>query len=385
MNAKEIIDEARAIAAMDHPFWATFTLGKEWVEDNSQGTAYTDGNCMGYNSEFIVKLHQDYKMRGVVALIVHEAAHIFLGHHLRKGDRNHDKWNIACDHVVNNLILECKPPMSLKGLWTCDPKYKGWCVEDVYNDLPSGQSPSSSQTPGEVRVMKNPDGTQMGEAEIDSALHNLRVSTRTAASLQSIAGKLPASLREMVKDLLEPKVNWRDALALFVAERAKNDFNMSKPRPTAACCGHFAPTLESEDAPTKIVLAVDSSGSMNFEEACSEVHGILLEYEDMNIDTNLTVVYCDAVVHHIEVLEPGQHPFKDGKGGGGGTKFSPVMEWVNANADSDIGGLVYITDGFTEDFGEDPNVPVLWVLTQQHNPKFDPPFGSVVISDIKSS
>jgi len=35
-----------------------------------------------------------------------------------------------------------------------------------------------------------------------------------------------------------------------------------------------------------------------------------------------------------------------------------------------------VTDGHSSDFGTDPRLPVLWVLTAPHR-RFNPPFGEV--------
>jgi predicted metal-dependent peptidase len=40
--------------------------------------------------------------------------------------------------------------------------------------------------------------------------------------------------------------------------------------------------------------------------------------------------------------------------------------------------LTYFTDGYCDDFGRNPGVPVLWVLTHDSNDRFTPPFGKVV-------
>jgi hypothetical protein len=69
--------------------------------------AYTDGEkiCILANEETI--------NRDVLLFVMcHEVAHIFLKHIGRVGERDHIKWNLACDHVINrmfrNLATEVK-------------------------------------------------------------------------------------------------------------------------------------------------------------------------------------------------------------------------------------------------------------------------------------
>jgi predicted metal-dependent peptidase len=49
--------------------------------------------------------------------------------------------------------------------------------------------------------------------------------------------------------------------------------------------------------------------------------------------------------------------------GGGGTDFNPVMKWLRDNARKNIGGCIYLTDGFASRPTIDPRCKVLWVIT----------------------
>jgi hypothetical protein len=53
-----------------------------------------------------------------------------------------------------------------------------------------------------------------------------------------------------------------------------------------------------------------------------------------------------------------------------------VFEWVETLPEPPR-ALVMVTDGHCGDFGRDPGIPVLWILTAR-NPGFRPPFGEVV-------
>ncbi|WP_420130624.1 VWA-like domain-containing protein [Longimicrobium sp.] len=53
--------------------------------------------------------------------------------------------------------------------------------------------------------------------------------------------------------------------------------------------------------------------------------------------------------------------------GGGGTSFRVVFEWL-ATLPELPRALIMITDGECSDFGDEPAVPVLWILTES-NPR----------------
>lgn len=52
----------------------------------------------------------------------------------RLQSRNHRKWNVAADHVINLLLLERGFKMPKDGL--ADQQYKGLSTEEVYKLLP---------------------------------------------------------------------------------------------------------------------------------------------------------------------------------------------------------------------------------------------------------
>lgn len=68
-------------------------------------------------------------------VIGHEILHVVLEHHQRLGEKDAFIWNLACDYVINNWLVQMgvgvRPPKG--GLY--NEKYKGWDAETVYQDL----------------------------------------------------------------------------------------------------------------------------------------------------------------------------------------------------------------------------------------------------------
>jgi predicted metal-dependent peptidase len=113
-----------------HPFLATLALRLERVEDPSAGTAWTDGVRLAVDPAWFGELDDDQR----VGLVGHECYHIALAHHLRRGGRDHVRWNIACDYAVNALLQAdgfTLPPDAL-----LDPRFGDACAEAIYNQLP---------------------------------------------------------------------------------------------------------------------------------------------------------------------------------------------------------------------------------------------------------
>lgn len=380
MKKHPIIDKAYVALVCDHPFWSTLLLNLEKVVDTS-ATMWTDGKRLGYNPEFCEKIGKEQ----TIGVLAHEAAHVFLKHMLRRKDRDPVLWNIACDHVVNALILDSGlklpdgaiPPIRGK---TAEEVYEGLLQKQKQQQQQSGQGqgdPSKDQQQGqdwgEVRDQKGEGGGELSDSEKAEAERDANILIQQAATAAKRAGKLPAGMDKIIEQVLEPKVDWRDVLQRFIGERARSDYSWQRPNPRYFNRGIVLPSLDSYGI-GKVVLAGDTSGSMTsiLPRVFSEIIAALEVYEEQHTQ-GITVLWCDThlteqVVNDISDLKPV---------GGGGTDFAPVFRAVNARH-NDAKAVVYITDGECSSFGEEPSCPVLWALTQK-NRHFKPPFGEVLV------
>jgi predicted metal-dependent peptidase len=96
------------------------------------------------------------------------------------------------------------------------------------------------------------------------------------------------------------------------------------------------------------------------------------ELEDIRkrFNAKVYVLDCDASVHSSRWLNPNEPlPVLNG---GGGTDFRPVFDHIQENRlKPDY--VVFFTDGYGS-FGDDPGLPLLWVMTSE----VDPPFGETI-------
>ena len=137
-----VISKAKARLLMDHPFFATLLLTTEIKLSDVCEYAATDMRYIYLNPDYVTKA----KIGDLMSDLCHEIGHNALLHSARRGPRNADLWNQACDHAIN-LMLEdqgFKPPM---GGWLADPQYKGWSAEKIYDDLRKRQEKGGGQSP----------------------------------------------------------------------------------------------------------------------------------------------------------------------------------------------------------------------------------------------
>jgi predicted metal-dependent peptidase len=122
--------------------YAVTLMTMAWKE-LSEGTMATDGKYLYYNPEFVEKT-EDYDLIGI---LIHEAMHILLKHHLRMRGKDVRMWNIACDHVINLILKELKVQMPSWVL--CDAQYKGMNAEQVYSQLTRKQEEEQQDDSGQ--------------------------------------------------------------------------------------------------------------------------------------------------------------------------------------------------------------------------------------------
>jgi hypothetical protein len=176
------------------------------ILDDTCTTAYTDGRVIGFSPELVLRMTPT----GMKFVMVHEVCHIMLKHHLRKGLRNHDRYNRAADYVIHdNMQADGYKILD----WVLyDVKFAGMTTEMVYNLLDddpskdkmqgSGGSGTTNGQPvpgdsfpggiGEVREMKKEDGTPMDDVE--KAAEATKVDVQIAQAFQGAraAGKTSA-------------------------------------------------------------------------------------------------------------------------------------------------------------------------------------------------
>lgn len=394
---RDKIIRARSQFLIRRPFYGHLTLGLELRELSpaeleslppQMRTAATDGKYLFYNPAYIDKLDPP-KLQ---TLLVHEVLHPAFGHLWRKGDRDRLKWNFAADYVVN-LILK-KEGFTPIPNWLCDDKYEGMYAEEVYNRLPDQlkgslldshdmwpgddkkddkESGNSEGNPNKPQF-KNSEGGQSKSFMPSQSPEEQRklaqdwkdklVRAATAARMQ---GKLPGAVDKLIKDLLEPRLDWKIILRDMIISLARNDFRLFPASKRHLWRHIYLPSLYGERL--EIAVAVDTSGSISekeFQEFIAEIRGITEQFSDFIIH----LFFCDSAIHDRITLSPNDEWPAEFPKRNGGTSFIPVIKTVTEEYPQVL-ALVYLTDGEGSYTEFPPEYPVIWVL----NNDVVPPWG----------
>ena len=119
---------SRTRLILDKPFLGALVLRLPLIEaqGNWCNTSATDARSIYYSAAYIEPL----SLSQVQFVLAHEALHCGLSHFARREHRDLNRWNLACDYAVNQLLLEDGlelPPGALH-----DEVYKGLSAEEIY-------------------------------------------------------------------------------------------------------------------------------------------------------------------------------------------------------------------------------------------------------------
>jgi len=365
MNAEKKLIKARAGLVLSSPFFASIALHFKLEEDKQCETAYTDSVILGYNPEFIESLSD----AEVKAVICHEVLHIAMMHPFRRNKREPEKWNIACDYAINQIVKDAEFILPQGAL--LESRFKDMESEVIYSKLPEQiQLPAKAVLIGDVKDYKQ-DMSNKESLPAAQQEKNWKITLTSAAAIAKAQGKLPGGLDRMIQEVLTPKLSWQEILSGFVTQNARNDYNWKQPNKRYIHSGLYLPDLNVPDLGT-IAVIIDTSGSVSQKELSiftSELRAILTIYTG----TEIKVIYVDTKVVHTETVNI--YDLELHAKGGGGTDFKPGFEYIEKEQKMPS-CVIYFTDGWCRSFPDQPEFPTLWVLTDRTN--FSPPFGEVI-------
>lgn len=358
----------------DHPFFYTLLLmmQKEERESTDIPTMATDGKTLFYNPEFVESL-TDAECTGVLA---HEALHVALLHIDRMLYRNLEAWNYACDQVVNSHVLKS----GLRLPAGCVTPLEGKTAEELYTENQNSKKKNSGGggggwNIGGIVLPKDDNGKPLSKDEMKAWGDDLKMRVSRAYEAAKQAGKMPGDLERLVKAALRHRVPWQAVLQRFMSERTSVWQDWNRPERRWLSQGLILPS-DGSVAVGNIIIACDTSGSINSAEL-SKMCGEVMAFRDANSELGVDeepvcVLWCDTEVHEqfvtcVEDLQPK---------GGGGTAADPVFTHIEENQ-YHPDAVVYFTDGYIGSYGAPPPYPVLWILTVDGDPNFEPPFGEV--------
>ena len=350
-------------------------------------TAYTNGKKICFGPEFLDSLSDNE----LDFIMMHEVMHVALKHCFRGKNFEPERFNIACDIVVNSTILlsnnmdEKSITLSKYGvsmhLAPNGQEGHKYTAEQVYKMLPPCPTAkkSSAKYGDSWDDHEKWEESNLDEYEKEEWDHWVR----TACEIISIreatksfgGGALMA--KRLLNHINKSEVDWRTILNEFVQQEV-NDYSFSPPDRRFDDSPFFLPDFNEKDEKIQnIWFLIDTSGSISddainaaYAEICSAIDQFNGKLEGILSFTESYVT--DPIpfsnVEELTAIKPI---------GGGGNDFSDIFRYMKNNMIDNLPSqIIIITDGY-DAFPKEQEamgVPVLWLI---NNEDAQPPWGKV--------
>jgi|TARA_R110000803_G_scaffold8650_2_gene27739 predicted metal-dependent peptidase len=399
----EVLDRiivARVGLLLRHPFFGNMaTRLRILAADDWLGTAAVDGRNLYYNTQFFNAMNN----KEIEFVVAHEILHMVFDHMGRREDRDPMIYNISADYIVNNTLVRDRIG-TIPSIVQCyqDFKYEGWTSEEVYDDVyeqakqngeeflkqlgemldehldMDGEDEGSSDgedegedVNGNATSKKQPKYTESEMKQIKDEIKENMISAAQSAG----AGNVPGEVARIIKELTEPKMNWRQLIRQQIQSTIKSDFTFSRPSRKGQMSGAILPGMNFAET-IDICVSIDMSGSIGNKQGADflgEIQGIMEEFPDYNIK-----VWCfdTRVYNEQEFTADGGEDLLDYElMGGGGTDFMCNWTYMKEH-DIQPKKFIMFTDGYAWDSWGDPDYcETVFVIHSHRDKNLEGPFG----------
>jgi len=410
------LSEARLSLFLDMPFfgWILGYLEIYPITDDNIPTYAADTRRIYINTEFI----QTKTKKQLKGILMHLVTHLILKHGHRQLSKNRNIWAISTEVNTRLVVKEAKVS---NANWEIDdtesiPNHlQIQTSDDMYDKLykyaksligieKSKPQKTKEQSDNEIEEFSREIIDEVQEysgvdyvcgfnevmegylSELGDNFSKLdqdrfKGIMETAYANSRNTGNIPGIIREIIEELLDPKIPWHQLLEQYIQKTIMSDYNWVPPNRKHLSMDIIFPSTKKEFL--EIFIAIDTSGSISTDELrefLSETFSIVTSY----VSVKVFIIECDMVIQRITIIDEGGdigNALNDLKAmhGRGGTSFIPPFNWIeDENHLPQI--LIYFTDGYGP-FPEPPNYHVLWVLTTD----VEVPFGERIQYYPKSS
>ena len=398
----EVLDRiivARVGLLLRHPFFGNMaTRLRILAADEWLPTAAVDGRNLYFNTQFFNAMNN----KEIEFVIAHEILHCVFDHLGRREDRIPMLYNIAADYKVNNLLVRDRigEKPSIVDCYQ-DFQYDGDTSEEIYDKLFEEAEKRGKEYLEELGEMldqhldpEGEDGDAQGNGEAKDGNGNAVSKKKPKYSKEEIkkikdeikegmmsaaqaagAGNTPGEIQRMIKELTEPKMNWRQLLRQQIQSTIRNDYTFSRPSRKGWHTGAILPGMNFDET-IDLCIGLDMSGSIGDDQAkdfLSEIKGIMDEYKDYNIK-----LWCfDTQVYNEQDFsaDSGDDLLDYDIMGGGGTDFD--VNWTYMK-EQDIVPKKFImfTDGYPwGSWGDDSYCDTIFIIHSHRDKDLKAPFG----------
>ena len=385
----ERIITARVGLLLRHPFFGNMATRLKIQRADWLPTAAVDGRNLFYNVQFFNAMDN----KEVEFVLAHEILHMVFDHLERRDDRDPRLYNISADYIVNNTLVDERIG-TIPSIVNCfqDFKYRGWTSEEVYDELFEEAKKNGKEFLEQLGEMldehidwegdgdgegkdgkgkSRPKYTKEEREQIKDEIKEAMIQAAQSAG----AGNTPASVQRLIKEITEPKMNWRELIQQQIQSTIKSDYTFSRPSRKGWHTGAILPGMNFMDT-IDICVGIDMSGSIGNSQAADflgEVKGIMEQFKDYKIK-----IWCfDTQVYNEDDFsaDDGRDITEYEVVGGGGTDFMCNWNYMKEN-NIQPKRFIMFTDGYAWDSWGDPDwCETVFLIHSHHDKNLEAPFG----------
>lgn len=366
LTPKQRVEKAH-VQMMGHQatmlYSGVFMVGKTEISETIR-TACTNGRDTWYGGAFVDTLSTS-DLHGV---ILHENLHKVYQHHwLWKHLWDEDKQlaNQAADYVINLEIADLtkKHPdfITLPKNALLDERFRGMSTQEVFSILNDEKEKGGDPGDEGDEGFDEHDFDELSEGDKEAVTKEIESAIRQG---QLLAGKQGGDVSTSIKELLTPKVNWRDQLRDFMTELTNGKDDSTWRRPNRRWLQHdiYLPSTVSESMGCLAVIR-DTSGSVD-DLLASVFFSELVALAETVRPSLIHVIDCDADIQGHRIFDASNyHTLRDARDlkGGGGTDMRVAFKYIE---DKNLRpeAIIVLTDGYTP-FPTTSCAPSLWAIT----------------------
>lgn len=335
-------------------FFGSLLCSLEFKWDTSIPTAATDGVSIWWNPNFFMKIMEETNK----TILCHELEHAARLHNVRRGGRDAQTWNEACDIRINNGLQ--KEGYSFKGVEDCWMEQSLddnglMAEEDIYDILIKRNKPQNKGAWGDKAGsgdMIEPKGI-----DVSHAVSNV-VRAVQQAKVSGASGSIPGGVEELINKFMEPVVPWQTILMDLFTDLLDEEYTWA--RPNRRYPDMYLPSrFEDDGRLSHIMYFLDVSASVSDAQVLrfnSEIKYI----QDTLQPTKLTMVLFDTKIQSVRVFDKDE-PFGEIHiTGRGGTSLACVRALIEKEQPS---AVVIFSDLYCTPMEPlTTNIPVIWAV-----------------------
>jgi predicted metal-dependent peptidase len=396
-EVREMLITARVGLLLKASFFGNLATRLKLVNaDEWCSTAATDGRNFYYNSRFIKML----RPKEIEFLFGHEVLHCVYDHFGRRGERDHQLFNIANDYCVNADLIKHRVGEKITTV-PClhDPKYDGMSSEEIYDLLYKkaekldigklldqmidehldGEGDEEQDGEGNGDEKEGKGRPKLTAEERQQIKDEIKEAMLAAAATVDGAGNLPAGVKRLIQELTEPQMNWRELLRMQLESTIKSDYTWMRASRKGWHMDAVMPGMKV-DPMIDIAVALDASGSISetmLKDFLGEIQGIMDSFPayKIHVFTFDTEAYNPAQYDSDNLDDICDYEVK----GGGGTDFDAIYSYLKEN-EIEPKRLVVFTDGYPfGSWGDENYADTVWIL--HGTTTIEPPWGQYAYYD----